>query len=158
MARDNLSFFTVDGLYNETPRPPSWFEPYTAIGFTIASVVASFIYMLILDFKQAYIDVPKYLVKPEWFVRFGKSNVKAPLIEVNPDGDYREALARGSRLVGPRILYSDTSMITKKPDLVSRQTISYSFPSQRMGNYSIQHDRPDQGSSRGEFEFPARLL
>lgn len=92
-----MSGFTTKG-YETLPDRPH-LDPTSAIGFTLSSLLLAFLYTLFLDFDRSYVKAPKHFPYRGWFVKFRKSNVEAPLVELNEHGDYREALERGSKLV-----------------------------------------------------------
>ena len=105
----------------------------------------AFLYTLFLDFDGSYVKAPKHFPYRRWFVKFQKSNVKAPLVELNEHGDYREALERGSNLASfclvPLFLRSwDHRTNEATAYLVSRQAIPDSTSSQPMGHNSQQDD------------------
>jgi len=73
-------------------------RPSTAIGFALSSILAAFLYAIFLDFTTSYVKEPKHFLPRGWLVTFEKPKVKAPLVELQDKGDYRELLERGSRM------------------------------------------------------------
>lgn len=70
----------------------------TAIYFTVSSIFIAFLYAILINFSKSYIKAPKHFPPRGWLITFQNSSVNAPLIEVS-NGDFREALERGSKLV-----------------------------------------------------------
>lgn len=136
-----MAIFTLDGLYEATSQ--TWrFGPFAAIGFTFASLVVAFTYAMFLELDSAYVKAPKHFPKRGRIVTFQKPKTKAPLVELNADGDYREALERGSRLVGfcsdQQLCIWSRTFDANTGALESRQAVSYPSSSKRMGHHSIQ--------------------
>ena len=71
----------------------------SAIVLTVASVIVTFLYTLILDFSAAFVKAPKHFPKRGWFPAFPKREIRTPYVEVSLDRDYEEALARGAKQV-----------------------------------------------------------
>lgn len=88
--------FDVDSLRLHGSKP--FVGPSATVFFTFSSIFIAFLYAVMKDFLKSYVKAPKHFPPRGWLVTFRTPSVDAPLVEVS-NGDFREALERGSRLV-----------------------------------------------------------
>lgn len=76
----------------------TFWGPSTPIYFTLTSIFGAFLYLLLNGFSKTYVKPPNHFPPRGLLYTFQKPNVDVARIEVK-NGDFREALERGSRLV-----------------------------------------------------------
>ncbi|KAL9122025.1 MAG: hypothetical protein Q9187_001417 [Circinaria calcarea] len=74
------------------------FPPSVAVGITVVSLTLAFIYSLLHDFAQTFLKKPEHFVRERALSAIRKPKAQVPLVEPLDGGDYRELLARGSKM------------------------------------------------------------
>jgi hypothetical protein len=101
---------------------------YWMIGFTVISISIAYLFRIFQDFFQTFLRKPAHFLPSKGFLQlFKSSTVDVPLIELNDGGDYRDVLARGSKLVLPLPPKSQQYVNFLIPSVSSTQIVHISF-------------------------------
>jgi hypothetical protein len=73
-------------------------RPAVMIWCTVLSIVGAFLYAAWQDFAQTFLKKPKHFVQETALDLLRKPSVQAPLVELAEGEDYRQLLARGSKM------------------------------------------------------------
>ena len=73
-------------------------RPAVMIWCTVLSIVGAFLYAVWQDFTQTFLKKPKHFVRQTALDLVRKPSVQAPLVELAEGENYRELLARGSKM------------------------------------------------------------
>lgn len=92
-----MSLFLQNGFKHYAGEAVS--RPFFAVGLTVVSVALAFFYALLHDFAQAFLKRPEHFVRTRVLDLIRKPKVHVPLVEPLDGGEYRELLARGSKMV-----------------------------------------------------------
>jgi hypothetical protein len=66
----------------------------------ILSISLAFLNLLAFDFSKTFLKRPQHFPKEKWLSWFFKPKVEVPVVEAQDGEDYRQLLARGSKMAG----------------------------------------------------------
>jgi len=148
---------------------PLWVtsRPLPIGGIAILCIVVAAANALLVDFLETFLKRPKHFPKEPWWKSLLAKRARAdvPVIEVDEGGDYREALARGSKLVSfpqypldTKRWKKETSLVPNPEQIVPRQTLQNPTFPRRDRHCPAQLHRHHQKHARIETQLPAGII